>query len=155
MWLDPMNTCKQCLHKVTKKCMSCPNELGPVPERLISANPGLKFCSVLCSLLSYVFLRITFCVIVTVSQRKGSAVFCKLKLHVLRQETLLKVKLNPGLNLIIFQGTRPWWLSDRHWPFWCSSFLLAIFVSGFQWAFEALSVDIIKGLFFWCWGNYF
>ena len=28
------------------KCMSCPNELGPVPERPISANPGLKFWSV-------------------------------------------------------------------------------------------------------------
>ena len=32
--------------------------------------------------------------------------FCKLELHVLRQEkTLLKIWLNPGLNLTIFRGT--------------------------------------------------
>ena len=33
-------------------------------------------------------LNINFCVIISVSQGKGSMVFCKLELHVLRQENL-------------------------------------------------------------------
>ena len=38
------------------------------------------------SLPSYELLRVTFYVIITVSLGKGSTVFCKLELHVLRQE---------------------------------------------------------------------
>ena len=53
-----------------------------------------------CILSSYVLLRETFCVIITVSLSKGSEEFCKLELHVLRQENL--IWLNPGLNLTIF-----------------------------------------------------
>ena len=42
---------------------------GLVPERPISANPGLKFCSTFCIYVpSYALLRVTFCVIITVSQ---------------------------------------------------------------------------------------
>ena len=43
-------------------------------------------------------------------------VFCQLELHVLRQEKLsiLKIWLNPGLNLTIFRGTRPWMLLLTH-----------------------------------------
>ena len=41
-----------------------------------------------CILPSYVLLRVTFCVIITVSCSKGSTAFCKLELHVLRQENL-------------------------------------------------------------------
>ena len=52
------------------------NSLGPVHERLISANPGLKLHSVFCILPFYVLLRLTFCVIITVSRSKGSTVFC-------------------------------------------------------------------------------
>ena len=59
------------------------NFLGSVHERLISANPGLKFYSVFCILPSYVVFRLTFCVIIIVSWRKGTTVFCKLELHVL------------------------------------------------------------------------
>ena len=55
----------------------------PVPERSISVNPGLKFCI----LYSYALLRVTFCVITTVSPSKGSTVFCNLELHVLRRES--------------------------------------------------------------------
>ena len=44
------------------------NSLGPVHERLISDNPGLKLHSVLCILPSCVVLRLTFCVIITVSK---------------------------------------------------------------------------------------
>ena len=41
------------------------------------------------------------------SQSKGSTVFFKLELHVLSKKTVLKISLNPGLNLIIFLGTGP------------------------------------------------
>ena len=57
-----------------------------VPERLISVNPGLKFCSVFVFYIPIVLLRVTFCVTITVSRSKGSTVFCNLELHVLRQE---------------------------------------------------------------------
>ena len=56
---------------------------GPVPERPISFNPGLKFCSVL-YLHSYALLRVTFCVISTVSRSKDSTTLCNPELHVLR-----------------------------------------------------------------------
>ena len=35
---------------------------------------------------SYALLRVTFCVIITISRSKGSTVFCNLELHVLRRE---------------------------------------------------------------------
>ena len=57
-----------------------------VPDMLISVNPGLKFCSAFCILHSYALLRVTFCVITTVSHSKGSTVYCNLELHVLRWE---------------------------------------------------------------------
>ena len=41
-----------------------------------------------CILLSYALLRVTFCVIITVSGIKGSTVDCNFELHVLRVETL-------------------------------------------------------------------
>ena len=56
---------------------------GPVPERPISFNPGLKFCSVL-YLHSYALLRVIFCVISTVSRSKDSTTLCNPELHVLR-----------------------------------------------------------------------
>ena len=62
------------------------SSLGPVPERLISAYPGLKFCSVFCIFPTYALLGVTFCVIITVSRSKGLTAFCKLELHVLRQK---------------------------------------------------------------------
>ena len=61
----------------------------PVPERLISSNPGLKFCSVL---MYFTFLCTahsnTLCYHFRISQSKGSTVFCKLKLNVFVQENL-------------------------------------------------------------------
>jgi len=51
---------------------------GPVPERPISANPDLNFAPLL--------LRVPFCSIITVYQSRRSTIFCKLELHVLRQE---------------------------------------------------------------------
>ena len=75
---------------------------GPVPKRPISVNPGLKFCSVLV-LHFYVLPRVTFCAIIAVSRSKGSTVFCNLELPALK--TVLKIWLNPGLDLTIFRGT--------------------------------------------------
>ena len=75
---------------------------GPVPKRPISVNPGLTFCSVLV-LHFYVLPRVTFCAIIAVSRSKGSTVFCNLELPALK--TVLKIWLNPGLDLTIFRGT--------------------------------------------------
>ena len=52
--------------------------LGPVPERPISANPGLVLFDFL-YLPSYALLRVTFCVIISFFQSKGTTVFCKLE----------------------------------------------------------------------------
>ena len=59
--------------------------LSSVPERPISANTGLKFCSIFVFYRPmYVLVRVTFCAIITTSWRKGSTIFFKLKLHVRR-----------------------------------------------------------------------
>ena len=63
-------------------------------------------------ILGYPFLYIAkkniLCIkIITVSQSKGSTVFCKLELYALSKKTALKISLNPGLNLTIFLGTGP------------------------------------------------
>ena len=60
------------------------NYWGPVPERPITANPGLKILFHFLYLPSYESLRVTFCVIIIISQSKGSTVCSKLELHVLR-----------------------------------------------------------------------
>ena len=49
--------------------------------------------------------------IVTMFQSKGLTVFCKLKLHALSKKTVLKISLNPGLNLTIILGTGPRWIT--------------------------------------------
>ena len=83
-------------------------DLGPVPERLISANPGLKFCSTF-YLFAYTLLGVTFYVIITVSQIKGSTVFSIVSLSYmfLDKKTVLKMWLNLGLSLNTFRGTGP------------------------------------------------
>ena len=47
------------------------------------------------------------------SQSKSSTVFCKLELHSLSKKTMLKISLNPGLNLTIFLGTGPGFFKIR------------------------------------------
>ena len=85
--------------KTHKACQSKPIPILPfsllspssllVPERPISANQGLKFCSTFCIYLSDALPRVTFCVVITISQSKGSITVCrKLELHVLRQGNL-------------------------------------------------------------------
>ena len=59
---------------------------GPVPERTISFNPELKISSVFVFYIPMHCLRVTFCVVITVSHSKGSTGLYNLKLRVLRQE---------------------------------------------------------------------
>ena len=75
----------------------------PVPERPISANPGLKFCSTFCIYLPmhcieqhFVLSFLFFFFEVNAQQYFGSSI------KFLDKKTLLKILLNPGLNLTIF-----------------------------------------------------
>ena len=54
---------------------------------------------------SYVLLRGTFCVIITLTRSNSSTVLVSSS-----YKTLLEILLNPGLNLTIFRGTGPWLL---------------------------------------------
>ena len=75
---------------------------GLVPERPISANPGLNHSV---HLQTCALLRVTLGVIITVSQSKDSIVFCKLELNVIDKKITLKIWFNLGLNSTIFRGT--------------------------------------------------
>ena len=55
------------------------NNWVPVPERPISANPGLKIVFNFFYLPSYALLRVTFYVIITESGSKDTTVFYKLE----------------------------------------------------------------------------
>ena len=57
--------------------------------------------------LSYILLRVTFCVVITLTRVKAQQLFLRSRCMVLREENLAKSWLNPGLNLIIFLGTWP------------------------------------------------
>ena len=90
---------------------------GPVPGRQISADPGSKFSFHFNILPSYVLLRVTFCVIITVSRSKGSTYFASSSRMFLDKKTLLQISLNPGLKLTIFRGTGSRYLrsTDKDW----------------------------------------
>ena len=85
------------LPRLQKNSFNLIKDLGPVPERPISANTGLKFCSVFqFYLLCIASFVVTFCVIITISRSKGPTVqpyfvslSCMLALH-----CLLKTWLN-------------------------------------------------------------
>ena len=89
------------------QCGDC-DALGPVPERLISANPGLKFCSVFVFCFPMCYLDEHFVFLLLYLREKAQQYFVSSSCMFLDKKTLLKGKLNPGLNLIIFRGTRPW-----------------------------------------------
>ena len=81
---------------------------GPVPERPISANRGLKFCSTFfiylpihgaCNILCYHFFFFFFFKV------KAQQYFVSSSYMFLDYKTLLTIWLDPGLNLIIFRGT--------------------------------------------------
>ena len=77
---------------------------GPVPEMLISVNPGLKFCSVYIPMhcLGWHFVLLLLYLVV-----KAQQYIVTLSCVFLDEKTMLEIWLNPGLNLTIFRGTRP------------------------------------------------
>ena len=77
--------------------------LGAVPERPVSANPGLVLVHFL-YLPSYALLRVTFYVIIFFSEIKAQQCLVSSCYVFLDKKTLLKIWLNPGLNLTIFRG---------------------------------------------------
>ena len=52
-------------------------------------------------------LRVTFSVIIFFFEGKAQQYFVSSSNMFLNKETLLKIGLNPGLNLSVFQGTGP------------------------------------------------
>ena len=58
---------------------------------------------------SYALLRVTLCVIISFFffRSKGTTVFCKFGYVFFDKKTVLKILLNLGLNLTIFQGSGP------------------------------------------------
>ena len=88
---------------------------GLVPERPISFNPELKFCFVFAlyipmHCLGYHFLLSLLYLVVNL---KAQQHFVTSSCMFLDKKTMLEIWLNPGLNLTIFQGTRP-----RKFYFW-------------------------------------
>ena len=100
--------------------------LGPVPARPISANPGLQFCFPFCIYPPVHFLEEHFVLSFLFFKVKAQQYFVRSSYTFLYKKTLLKIWLNPGLNLTIFRGTRPssengWkrariWRTERHTP---------------------------------------
>ena len=80
---------------------------GLVPERPISANPGLKFCSTFCIYLPMNCVELHFVLSILYLRLKAQQYFASLSYMFLDKKTLLKIWLNLGLNLTIFQGARP------------------------------------------------
>ena len=71
---------------------------GPVPEKPISTNPGLKVCSFLLFFPSYVLLREKLC-LVTVSWSRAKKYFVSSSCMFLDEKTLLKLWLNSRVKL--------------------------------------------------------
>ena len=82
--------------------------LCPVPERLISANPGLKFCSTFYVYLPIHSLEEHFVSSLLYLRVKAQQYFVSLSYMFVDRKTVLKMRLNLGLSLTIFRGTGPW-----------------------------------------------
>ena len=84
---------------------------GRVPERPFTANPGWKFCSTFCIYLPMHCLEqrfvLSFLFFFFFLKWKRTTVFWKFNYVFLDKKTMLKILLNPGLNLTIFQGSGP------------------------------------------------
>ena len=85
--------------------MDSANHRRWVPERPISANRGLKFCSVFVFYLPMYCLQKHFVLSLLYLGVKAQQHFVSSSCTFLDEKTLLKTWLNPGLNLTIFQGT--------------------------------------------------
>ena len=80
---------------------------APVPEKPISANPGLKILFYFCIYLAMLFLKYNSMLSslnLGVQTQKYFVCSSNIFLH---KKTLRKIWLNPGLNLSIFRGTGP------------------------------------------------
>ena len=81
---------------------------GPVSERRISANPGLKIHSVFVFYLSMYCLEEHSVISLLFLGVKAQQYFVSSSCMFLDTKSLLKIWLsNPGLNLIIFRGNGP------------------------------------------------
>ena len=98
---------KKYYHSCTRWRMKICYHQDPVPERPISANPGLKIlfhfriylpmhCLEQHSVLSSLYLEV-----------KTPQYFVSSSDLFLDKKTLIKIRVNPGLNLTIFRGTGP------------------------------------------------
>ena len=81
---------------------------GPVPERLISVNSGLKFSSVFVLYIPMYCLGNHFVLSLLYLVAKAQQYFVPSSCMFFDEKTVLKIWLNPGLKLSIFQGTGPW-----------------------------------------------
>ena len=80
---------------------------GPVPERRISANPGLKIHSVFVFYLSMYCLESHSVLSLLYHRVMAQQYFVSSSFMFLDAKTLLKIWLNPELILIIFRGNGP------------------------------------------------
>ena len=81
---------------------------GPGSERLISANPGLKFCSTFYVYLPIHSLEEHFVSSLLYLRVKAQQYFVSLSYMFVDRKTVLKMWLNLGLSLTIFRETGPW-----------------------------------------------
>ena len=81
---------------------------GPVSERPISANLGLKFCSTFCIYIPMHCLEKHFVLsFLFFFEVKEQEYFVSLSYMFLDKKPLLKIWLYPALNLTIVRGTGP------------------------------------------------
>ena len=78
-----------------------------VPERAISANPGLKFCSIFVFYLPIYCLEYHLALTFPFLKVEAQQCFISSGCMFLGKKALLKIWINPGLNLTIFRGTGP------------------------------------------------
>ena len=78
---------------------------APFPKWPISANPRLKFCFTLCIYLLMHYFEEDFVLSFLFFGVKAQQYFVSSSYMFGDRKTLLKLRLNPGLNLTIFRGT--------------------------------------------------
>ena len=87
--------------------MHSTNHRGWVPERPITANRVLKFCSVFAYCLPMYCLQIHFVLSLLYLVVKAQQHFVSSSCTFSDEKTLLKIWLNPGLNLTSFEEPGP------------------------------------------------
>ena len=93
--------------RMRRTCTARHAQKGLVPERPISVNPGLKFCSVFVFYLPMCFLEYNFVLSLLYLGVKADQYFVSSSRMFLDKKRLLKIWLNPRLNLSSFQEPGP------------------------------------------------